>query len=72
MKRTSVPEPVRDEIGRILMSRATSADEVKILQNVIDKMKKEQQAQAMTSGIIGSQLAPAAEPFTAALRSLLQ
>jgi len=72
MARTSVPEPVRNEIGRILMSRATSADEVKILRNVIDKMKKEQEAQAMTSGIIGSQLAPAAEPFTAALRSLLQ
>lgn len=72
MKRTSVPEPVRNEIGRILMSRATSADEVRILRNVIDKMKKEQDAQAMTSGIIGSQLAPAAEPFTAALRSLLQ
>jgi hypothetical protein len=42
------------------------------LDKSIDKMKKEQQAQAMTSGIIGSQLAPAAEPFTAALRSLLQ
>ena len=72
MKRTSVPEPVRNEIGRILMSRATSADEVKILRNVIDKMKRDQEAQAVTSGIIGSQLAPAAEPFTAALRSLLQ
>lgn len=72
MKRTSVPEPVRNEIGRILMSKAASADEVKILRNVIDKMKKEQDTQAMTSGIIGSQLAPAAEPFTAALRSLLQ
>lgn len=72
MKRTSVPEPVRDEIGRILMTRATSADEVKILRSVIDKMKKEQDAQAVTSGIIGSQLAPVAEPFTAALRSLLQ
>jgi hypothetical protein len=72
MTRTSVPEPVRNEIGRILMSRASSADEVKILRNVIDKMKREQEAQAMTSGIIGSQLAPAAEPFTAALRSLLQ
>ena len=72
MKRTSVPEPVRNEIGRILMSRATSGDEVRILRNIIDKMKKEQEAQAMTSGIIGSQLAPAAEPFTAALRSLLQ
>lgn len=72
MKRTSVPEPVRNEIGRILMSRSTSADEVKILRSVIDKMKKEQDAQAVTSGIIGSQLAPVAEPFTAALRSLLQ
>jgi len=72
MKRTSVPEPVRNEIGRILMSKATSGDEIRILQNVIDKMKRDQEAQAMTSGIIGSQLAPAAEPFTAALRSLLQ
>lgn len=72
MTRTSVPEPVRDEIGRILMSRATSGDEVRMLRSVIDRMKKEQEAQARTSGIIGSQLAPAAEPFTAALRSLLQ
>jgi hypothetical protein len=72
LARTSVPEPVRNEIGRILMSRATSGDDVRILRNVIDKMKKDQEAQAMTSGIIGSQLAPAAEPFTAALRSLLQ
>jgi len=72
MSRTSVPEPVRNEIGRILMSRATSADEVRILRNVIEQMKKEQDAQVMRSGIIGSQLAPAAEPFTAALRSLLQ
>lgn len=72
MARTSVPEPVRNEIGRILMSRAQSGDDVRILRNVIEKMKKEQDAQAMTSGIIGSQLAPAAEPFTAALRSLLQ
>lgn len=72
MARTSVPEPVRNEIGRILMSRATSADEVRTLRSVIDRMKREQDAQAMRSGIIGSQLAPAAEPFTAALRSLLQ
>jgi len=72
MKRTAVPEPVRNEIGRILMSKATSGDEVKILRSVIEKMKKDQEAQAMTSGIIGTQLAPAAEPFTAALRSLLQ
>ena len=72
MTRTSVPEPVRNEIGRILMSRATSGDEVRMLRSVIDRMKKEQDTQAMRSGIIGSQLAPAAEPFTAALRSLLQ
>lgn len=72
MKRTSVPEPVRDEIGRILLSRATSADEIRILRNVIEKMKREQEAQSVTSGLIGSQLTPAAEPFTAALRSLLQ
>ncbi|CAB4141603.1 hypothetical protein UFOVP415_43 [uncultured Caudovirales phage] len=72
MTRTSLPEPVRNEIGRILMSRATSGDEVRMLRSVIDRMKKEQEAQARTSGIIGSQLAPAAEPFTAALRSLLQ
>ena len=72
MTRTAVPEPVRNEIGRILMSRATSGDEVRMLRSVIDRMKKEQDQQAMTSGIIGSQLAPAAEPFTAALRSLLQ
>jgi hypothetical protein len=72
MKRTVIPESVRDEIGRILMSRATSADEVRILRNVIEKMKREQQAQATTSGLIGSQLTPAAEPFTSALRSLLQ
>jgi hypothetical protein len=72
MKRTSVPEPVRDEIGRILLSKATSADEIRILRNVIEKMKREQEAQSVTSGLIGSQLTPAAEPFTAALRSLLQ
>jgi hypothetical protein len=72
MKRTSVPEPVRNEIGKILMSKATSADEIKILRNVIEKMKREQEVQSATSGLIGSQLTPAAEPFTSALRSLLQ
>jgi len=72
MKRTSVPEPVRNEIGRILMSRATSGDEIRMLRNAIEKMKREQEAQSVTSGLIGSQLTPAAEPFTAALRSLLQ
>jgi hypothetical protein len=72
MKRTSVPEPVRNEIGRILMSRATSGDEIRLLRNAMEKMKREQQVQSSTSGLIGSQLTPVAEPFTAALRSLLQ
>ena len=72
MKRTSVPEPVRDEIGRILMSKATSGDEIRLLRNAMEKMKREQEAQSVTSGLIGSQLTPAAEPFTSALRSLLQ
>jgi hypothetical protein len=72
MKRTSVPEPVRNEIGRILMSRATSGDEIRMLRNAMEKMKREQEAQSATSGLIGSQLTPAAEPFTSALRSLLQ
>jgi len=72
MARTSVPEPVRDEIGRILMSRATSGDEMRILRDVIEKMRQSQTRQPVTSGIIGSQLTPTVEPFTAALRSLLQ
>lgn len=72
MKRTSVPEPVRNEIGRILMSRATSGDEIRLLRNAMEKMKREQEVQASTSGLIGSQLTPSVEPFTSALRSLLQ
>jgi hypothetical protein len=72
MKRTSVPEPVRNEIGRILMSKATSGDEIRLLRNAMEKMKREQEVQASTSGLIGSQLTPAVEPFTSALRSLLQ
>jgi hypothetical protein len=72
MKRTSVPEPVRNEIGKILMSRATSGDEIRLLRNAMEKMKREQEVQASTSGLIGSQLTPVAEPFTSALRSLLQ
>jgi len=72
MRRTSIPEPVRDEIGRILMSRATSGDEMRILRDVIARMRREQEQAGVTSGIIGTQVAPAAEPFTAALRSLLQ
>jgi hypothetical protein len=72
MTRTGVPEPVRNEIGRILMSKATSGDEIRMLRNAMEKMKREQQVQSSTSGLIGSQLTPVAEPFTAALRSLLQ
>lgn len=72
IKRTAMPEPVRNEIGRILMSKATSGDEIRMLRNAMDKMKREQEVQASTSGLIGSQLTPVAEPFTAALRSLLQ
>lgn len=72
MTRTALPEPVRNEIGRILMSKATSGDEIRLLRNAMEKMKREQQVQSSTSGLIGSQLTPAAEPFTAALRSLLQ
>lgn len=72
MKRTSVPEPVRNEIGKILMSKATSGDEIRLLRNAMEKMRREQEVQASTSGLIGSQLTPAVEPFTSALRSLLQ
>jgi hypothetical protein len=72
MTRTGLPEPVRNEIGRILMSRAGSGDEIRMLRNAMEKMKREREVQASTSGLIGSQLTPVAEPFTAALRSLLQ
>lgn len=72
MTRTGLPEPVRNEIGKILMSKATSGDEIRLLRNAMEKMKREQEVQASTSGLIGSQLTPVAEPFTAALRSLLQ
>jgi hypothetical protein len=72
MKRTVIPEPVRNEIGRILMSKATTPDEIRMLRNAMEKMKREQEAQSVTSGLIGTQLSPAAEPFTSALRSLLQ
>lgn len=72
MTRTALPEPVRNEIGRILMSKATSGDEIRLLRNAMEKMKREQEVQASTSGLIGSQLTPAVEPFTSALRSLLQ
>jgi len=72
MKRTVVPEPVRNEIGKILMSKSPNADELRRLRDVMERMKQQQQTQATTSGLIGSQLTPTVEPFTAALRSLLQ
>jgi hypothetical protein len=72
MKRTSVPEPVRDEIGKILMSKATNPAELRRLRDLMERMKQQEQTQASTSGLIGSQLTPTVEPFTSALRSLLQ
>lgn len=72
LTRTGLPEPVRNEIGKILMSKATSGDEIRLLRNAMEKMKREQQVQSSTSGLIGSQLTPTVEPFTSALRSLLQ
>jgi hypothetical protein len=73
MKRTVVPEPVRNEIGRILTSRASSGDELKMLREAIAQMERQQRGASATSGIIGSQIGvPAIEPVTEALRSLLQ
>ena len=73
MKRTVVPEPVRNEIGRILTSRASSGDELRMLREAIAQMERQQRGASTTSGIIGSQIgAPALEPVTEALRSLLQ
>lgn len=73
MQRTVVPESVRNQIGQILTSRATSGDELRILRNVIAEMERKQRGGAATSGIIGSQIGvPAVEPVTEALRSLLQ
>jgi len=73
MQRTIVPEPVRNEIGRILLSRASSGDELRVLREALAQMERQQRGAATTSGIIGSQLGiPAVEPVTEALKSLLQ
>lgn len=72
-QRTIVPEPVRNEIGRILMSKATSGDEIRMLREVIKKMEEEQARQGTRTGLIGGQLGvQAIEPVTESLRSLLQ
>lgn len=68
MARTSVPESVRNEIGRVLMSRDPEA-----LREVLRQMQAQQRGQSVRSGLIGSQLGvPAIEPLTEGLRSLLQ
>lgn len=73
MKRTVVPESVRNQIGQILTSRATSGDELRTLREVIADIERKQRGGAATSGIIGSQIGvPAMEPVTEALKSLLQ
>ena len=73
MTRTVVPENVRSEVGRILLSRAESGDEIRMLRSALAEMERKQRGGAATSGLIGSQVgAPAIEPVTEALRSLLQ
>ncbi len=73
MTRTIVPEPVRNEIGRILTSRAQSGDELRMLRETIAELERKQRGQAATSGLIGTQIGvPALEPVTEAIRSLLQ
>jgi len=68
MKRTAVPEPVRNEIGRILLSRATSADEIRAIRNAMERMKQQERFMATSSGVIGGQ---ATQPFVDVLKSLL-
>lgn len=73
MTRTVVPEGVRDEIGRILTSRAQSGDELRMLREAMAAIERRQRGQSATSGLIGSQIGvPAIEPVTEALKSLLQ
>lgn len=67
-RRTSIPQPVRDEIGRILMSRATSADEIRALRSAMEKIKQQERFMATTSGVMGGQ---ATQPFVDVLKSLL-
>jgi hypothetical protein len=72
MSRSVVPEPVRNEIGNILLSRAQSPEQLKMLKNVISKMEEEQKNKSLRSGLIGGNIGGQfAEPVTQGLRSLL-
>jgi hypothetical protein len=72
MSRSVVPEPVRNEIGNILLSRAQSPEQLKMLKNVISKMEEEQRNKSLRSGLIGGNIGGQfAEPVTQGLRSLL-
>lgn len=68
MKRTIVPEPVRNEIGRILLSNAKSSDEIRMIREAMDRLKKQQQFTSTASGVIGGQTS---QPFVDVLKSLL-
>jgi hypothetical protein len=68
MKRTLVPEPVRNEIGRILLSNAKSSDEIRMIREAMDRLKKQQQFTSTASGVIGGQTS---QPFVDVLKSLL-
>jgi hypothetical protein len=72
MRRTAVPEPVRDEIGRILLSRAQSGDEIRMIREAMERMRRQQQVQTSTSGVVGGQFQSVADPFVETLKSLLQ
>lgn len=71
MRRTAIPEPVRDEIGRILLSRAQSGDEIRMIREALEKMRRQQQFAPATSGVIGGQFQSVADPFIESLKSLL-
>lgn len=72
MSRTVVPEPVRNEIGQILLSRAQSPEQLRMLKDTIAKMEQQQRNKTIRSGLIGGALgAEYTEPVTQGLRSLL-
>jgi hypothetical protein len=71
MRRTAVPEPVRDEIGRILLSRAQSGDEIRMIREALERMRRQQQVAPATSGVVGGQFQSVADPFIESLKSLL-
>lgn len=71
-QRSIVPKPVRDEVGRILLSTAKSPDELIKVRDVIAKIEQEQANKTVRSGLIGGSLgAQYTEPVTQGLRSLL-